>query len=104
MKPSLFVGLSAMARSCRVPASKYAMPLVTVPLPSAHALPLKLMLTSKMFLPEARGLAVPVAAQPTPLLVIVPLELIVTGVDCAAVLPVTPKPEYDPARLARDAA
>ena len=85
-----------------MPVSKYAIPLVTVPLPRAHA-PLKVMLTSKMFFPVARGLAVPVAAQPAPLAVMLPLALIVTGVDCAAVLPVTPNPEYVPAKLERDA-
>ena len=86
-----------------MPVSKYAIPLVRVPLPRAHALPLKAMLTSKMFFPVARGLAVPVAAQPAPLAVMLPLALIVTGVDCAAVLPVTANPEYVPARLERDA-
>ena len=87
-----------------MPVSKYAMPLVTVPLPSAHVLPLKVMLTSKMFFPVARGLAVPVTSQPAPLAVMLPLALIVTGVDCAAVLPVTPNPEYVPALLDKTSA
>ena len=84
--------------------SKYPMPLVTVPLPRAHALPVKVMLTSKIFFPVARGLAVPAAAQPPPLAVMLPMALIVTGVDCAAVLPVTPNPEYVPALLDKTSA
>ena len=68
--------------------------MVTEPLPNAQVVPLKVTETSKMFFPLARGVAVPVAPHPPDTgTEIAPVGDMVTGVDCAEVLPVTPVPE-----------